>query len=171
MLPLDPIKLAIIALVALVVLGPDKLPAAARKVASVWSEVRNLQSSLQREVSGLVSELPLVDSVPASLPDAPGELIGRARSFLNGPTDPRQALYRSIGLSEADDGVTDGALAGSLAGPVDSPVDAPVDGAARGRGTDSGPGTDDPVPASIPILVPRSPGLAGTMTFGDPGAN
>jgi len=115
MLPLDPMKLAIIALVALVVLGPDKLPAAARKMASVWSDIRNLQSSLQREVTGLVSELPFADSLSEAGVVGPAEMVGRARTLLTAPLDPRQSLYRSIGLSEADDQAYDGAHDGALA--------------------------------------------------------
>ncbi|MHB8220151.1 MAG: Sec-independent protein translocase subunit TatA/TatB [Acidimicrobiales bacterium] len=102
MLPLDPLKLAIIALVALVVLGPDKLPAAARKAASVWSDVRRLQSSLQQEVHGVVSELPFADALPSLTSATTTELAGSALGALTRPADPRQALYRSIGLTGTD---------------------------------------------------------------------
>jgi Tat protein translocase TatB subunit len=91
MLDLDPAKLLIIAVVGVVVLGPDKLPAAAKKVSSLLSDLRRLQASVQQQVQQQV-DLPLMSELSGVLDD-----VARLRST----ADPRQAVYRSIGLSKA----------------------------------------------------------------------
>ena len=43
---LSPAKLLIVVLVAIVVLGPDKLPKLARQVGSLWGDFRRLRQRL-----------------------------------------------------------------------------------------------------------------------------
>ncbi len=86
---LDPAKLLIIGVVALVVLGPDKLPAAARKASSLLADLRRLQASLSQQVTETVGDHPLVTELTGVRDD-----LGRLRAAV----DPRQALYRTIGL-------------------------------------------------------------------------
>jgi len=155
MLPLDPLKLAIIAVVALVVLGPDKLPAAARKVASVWSDVRNFQSSIQSEVHGVISEMPFAESLSAPGSIGVSDLAGRARHALTAAVDPRQALYRSIGLTDTD------ARAPSSHDAGDQPV-VGVDGV-DGRGPRPLTGSLTPTTTSPESSMP--------LLLGDPSTN
>jgi Sec-independent protein translocase protein TatA len=86
---LDPAKLLIIGVVALVVLGPDKLPAAAKKASSLLADLRRLQASVSQQVTETVGDHPLVTELTGVRDD-----LGRLRAAV----DPRQALYRSIGL-------------------------------------------------------------------------
>lgn len=89
MLTLDPIKLLIVAVVALVVLGPDKLPAAARRTSSLLADLQRLRASIHQQVQEQVGDHPLVTDLSA----VRNQLMG-----LRATADPRQALYRSIGL-------------------------------------------------------------------------
>jgi sec-independent protein translocase protein TatB len=90
-LTLDPAKLLIIAVVALVVLGPDKLPAAARKISSLARDLQRLRASLHEQVHQSVGDHPLV----TELTDARDGLT-RVRAAV---ADPRQTLYRSVSSS------------------------------------------------------------------------
>ena len=58
MLNLDPAKLLVIAVVAVVLLGPDKLPQVARQIGSAWRALGVAQPSLEH---GRRSELDGVD--------------------------------------------------------------------------------------------------------------
>jgi TatA/E family protein of Tat protein translocase len=55
---LDPTKLLVILIVALVVLGPDKLPTVARQMGAAWGELRKLRERLETEVRGTFPDLP-----------------------------------------------------------------------------------------------------------------
>lgn len=46
----------VIALVALIILGPDKLPEAARKVGNVMAEVKQMSSGFKRELQGAMND-------------------------------------------------------------------------------------------------------------------
>ncbi len=138
MLSLDPAKLLLIGVVALVVLGPDKLPAAARKLSSLHADFQKLRTSLNTEVQKAVEGIPLAD-----------ELRGAHRTLQGaaGSLDPRQALYRAVGLT-GDPGVAaagDGPhLDPAVPGSIDLaaiPVEAPAPDDAR-RGTPVTAGLD-----------------------------
>ncbi|MDA8071063.1 MAG: twin-arginine translocase TatA/TatE family subunit [Actinomycetota bacterium] len=63
MLSLDPAKLLVVLLVALVVLGPDKLPRAARQAGAAWSQLRQWRTRLEEEVRGSFPDLPSTDVI------------------------------------------------------------------------------------------------------------
>ena len=58
MFDLSPIKILVIVAVALVLLGPDKLPEVARKLGSSWRALRQLQQRVEREVREVIPDLP-----------------------------------------------------------------------------------------------------------------
>jgi Sec-independent protein translocase protein TatA len=88
MLTLDPVKLLIVAVVALLVLGPDKLPAAARKTSSLLSDLRRLRGSLHQQIQDQVRDHPLATELTGARDD-----LVRLRAA----ADPRQFLERSTG--------------------------------------------------------------------------
>jgi sec-independent protein translocase protein TatB len=55
---LSPIKLIVIIAVALLLLGPDKLPEVAAKLGSAWSSLKNIQKKIESEVREVVPDLP-----------------------------------------------------------------------------------------------------------------
>jgi len=58
MVLLSPPKLAVIAVVALIVLGPDKLPATARRIGALWHDVRRWRAHIEDEVRAVFPDLP-----------------------------------------------------------------------------------------------------------------
>ncbi len=58
MLSLSPAKLLVILIVALVVLGPEKLPQVARQLGALWHDLRQWRSRMESEVRGAFPNLP-----------------------------------------------------------------------------------------------------------------
>jgi len=58
MLSLSPAKLLVILLVALIVLGPEKLPQVARQLGAAWHDLRKFRSRIEQEVRGTFPNLP-----------------------------------------------------------------------------------------------------------------
>lgn len=64
---LDPTKIAIVLVVALVVLGPEKLPGFTKQVGAWWGEFQKVRARLHEEINGAVTQInnvasPLADS-------------------------------------------------------------------------------------------------------------
>lgn len=49
-------ELVFIAMLGLIVLGPEKLPSAMRRAGKVYREIRNITSNMQREVNKVMEE-------------------------------------------------------------------------------------------------------------------
>jgi sec-independent protein translocase protein TatB len=60
---LSPAKLLVVLLVAIVVLGPDKLPKVARQIGSLWGDFRRLRERLETDVRGNVPDLPSTERI------------------------------------------------------------------------------------------------------------
>ena len=58
MFDLSPIKIILIIAVALLLLGPDKLPEVAEKLGSAWSSLKNIQKKIESEVRDVIPDLP-----------------------------------------------------------------------------------------------------------------
>lgn len=58
MLSLSPAKILVVLVIALIVLGPDKLPDVARQVGAMWGDLRKWRARLESEVRGTFPELP-----------------------------------------------------------------------------------------------------------------
>jgi TatA/E family protein of Tat protein translocase len=60
---LSPAKLLIILVVALVVLGPDKLPKMAKQIGSLWGDFRKFRERLETDVRGSFPDLPSTEKI------------------------------------------------------------------------------------------------------------
>jgi sec-independent protein translocase protein TatB len=58
MLNLDPAKLLVIAVVAIILLGPDKLPQVARQVGAAWRSFNEFRHRMETEVRSSIPDLP-----------------------------------------------------------------------------------------------------------------
>ncbi len=58
---LDPAKLLVILVLALILLGPERLPRAARQIGAFWHDLTRLRERLEREVRDAVPDLDLPD--------------------------------------------------------------------------------------------------------------
>ena len=60
---LSPAKVLIILVVALVVLGPDKLPKVAKQIGALWGEFRKFRERLESDVRSSFPDLPSTDTI------------------------------------------------------------------------------------------------------------
>jgi TatA/E family protein of Tat protein translocase len=60
---LSPAKLLVVLVVAVIVLGPDKLPKLARQVGSLWGDFRRLRQRLETDVRGNFPDLPSTERI------------------------------------------------------------------------------------------------------------
>lgn len=63
---LDPAKLLVILVLALILLGPERLPRAARQIGSFWRDLAKLRERLEKEVRESMPDLdlPPIPSIP-----------------------------------------------------------------------------------------------------------
>ena len=67
---LDPVKLLVIGVVALVVLGPDQLPKLARMAGALRADLRRWRARLDQEVRGAFPDLPASHEIAAAVRSA-----------------------------------------------------------------------------------------------------
>ena len=60
---LSPAKLLVVLLVAVIVLGPDKLPKVARQIGTLWGDFRRLRERLETDVRGNFPDLPSTEKI------------------------------------------------------------------------------------------------------------
>ena len=63
MLNLDPAKLLVIAVVAIILLGPDKLPQVARQVGAAWRSFNEFRHRMETEVRNTMPDLPSTSEI------------------------------------------------------------------------------------------------------------
>lgn len=63
MLSLSPLKLVIVVVVALVLIGPDKLPKMARQIGAAWNGLRSFRERIESEVRENVPDLPATHDI------------------------------------------------------------------------------------------------------------
>ena len=108
---LSPAKLLVVLLVAIVVLGPDKLPKVARQVGSLWGDFRRLRQRLESDVRGNFPDLPSTDKIT--------QAVRSPISFLDSLADTHAADNEAAGPaadeSPPPDPVGDGVVASGVA--------------------------------------------------------
>lgn len=111
MFNLDPGKLLVIGVVAILVLGPDRLPAAARKVGATWTSFNEFRHRMESEVRQSIPDLPSSDEL-VRLARSPSALLSHFSEAGVGADAPAEA--------EADGAVV--TVATVEPSPVSSPV-------------------------------------------------
>lgn len=84
-------ELVFIAMLGLIVLGPEKLPSAMRRAGKVYREIRNVTSNMQREVNKVMEEPIREVRKMVNEPVAEVKRTVRAEPVLNKPV-PDQAV-------------------------------------------------------------------------------
>src|SRR5580698_10356306 len=122
MLSLSPAKLLVILVIALIVLGPEKLPQVARQIGAAWHDLRDWRSRIESEVRGTFPNLPPTHEV--------AEAVRSPLAFLDRLADEHErAVQGDADPAEPADGV------GS-----DTPGPAPPPGAGADNGSVPGNG-------------------------------
>jgi TatA/E family protein of Tat protein translocase len=144
MLSLNPEKLLIVLIVALVLLGPDKLPKLARQMGAGWAKLRAFQQRIESEVRETMPDLPTSQEI-ARIARSPVSYLSSMAASGHHQLVPDPAV--PVGEVSPEGG----------AWPVDprAPRDAP---SSNGHG------------ASEPTLV-RPVGIPGHQVPVDPGMN
>ena len=104
MLNLDPSKFLLIAVVAILVLGPEKLPGAARQAGAMWRTCSEFRHHLEAQVRSNVPDLPSTTDL-ARLAHSPLAFLDQVGDpsidAVPGPEDPAQTLWITAGGSES----------------------------------------------------------------------
>ena len=148
MFNLDPGKLIVIAVIAIILLGPDKLPQVARQVGGAWRSFGEFRRRMESEVRATMPDLP-----PTS------EIARLARS-------PAALLHHLSTLSEDEPAAADGTAgeepAAGAAAPASS-ASAPAPAApvvAPDGDTAPGTGSNGSAPSPPPVVRPPSEAIA-----------
>lgn len=147
---LDPAKVLVILVIALVVLGPERLPRAARQLGTAWRELTRLRDQVTEEVRAAIPDV-----------DVPRIAPGAVSGFLRDLTSSHGSeITAGASSGETGDGelVSTEALAHGAAstelfrhGPL--PTGRPPAGAPDAPGRSIG------APAAVPSPAPDDPGM------------
>lgn len=66
---ISPVKILVVVVVALLVLGPDRLPEMTRKAGKAWGDFRRLRAGLESQVRDVIGDVP---GLGGPLPTSPG---------------------------------------------------------------------------------------------------
>ncbi len=173
MLSLSPAKLLVILVIALVVLGPEKLPQVARQVGAAWHELRQWRSRLETEVRGTFPNLPPTHEVaeavrsPLAFLDRLADEHERAASGDTTETNLAASTADAQGMGPAPPSVG-AAPSATEAGTVAPPGAGSVahNGSVGGNGSSAGassgteatPGADAAARRGFPV-VPDDPSM------------
>jgi len=80
---LDPAKILVVLVIAMIVLGPEKLPRAARQLGAAWRELTRVREKIESEVRSAIPHLEDLD-LPR-LPRNPGSAVSGFLSDLTRP--------------------------------------------------------------------------------------
>jgi sec-independent protein translocase protein TatB len=114
MLSLTPAKLLVILVIALIVLGPEKLPQVARQIGAAWHDLRQWRSRIESEVRGAFPDLPPTNEV-ANIVRSPLAFLDRLadeheKALSEAPTASAEA---SEAVGPGPPGSTNGSVAGN----------------------------------------------------------
>lgn len=113
MFSLSPAKLLVLVVIALIVLGPDKLPQLARQLGSAWADLRKWRARLESDVRSNFPDLP-----------SPQEVVQAVRSplsFLDRLADAQEALDDDVGRNGSQENAHNGSRPGAVDGNESGP--------------------------------------------------
>jgi sec-independent protein translocase protein TatB len=146
MFNLDPGKLLVIAVIAIILLGPDRLPQVARQLGGAWRSFNEFRHRMETEVRSTMPDLPSTSEI-ARLARSPSALLNHLSTMSPDTETPGEAPDGSFQPPTTADTAGNGSVAADPpAGPPAAP--APV---TEGH----------PVPRTGPseVIVPGDPTL------------
>ena len=170
MFNLDPGKLIVIAVVAIILLGPDKLPQFARQVGGAWRTFNDFRHRMESEVRSTMPDLPPTSEI-ARLARSPSALLTHLSNL---PSDDEQApdgSFQPPAASAAANGAGEGTPNGAVSpggahdesdvggtGGVDG-AGVPSDGGVAGTAPHATNGRPAVAPQPADVAVPADPTL------------
>ncbi len=146
MFNLDPGKLLVIAVIAIILLGPDRLPQVARQVGGAWRSFNEFRHRMETEVRSSMPDLPSTSEI-ARLARSPSALLNHLSTMSPDAETPGEAPDGSFQPPAPADGAGNGSVA------VDALPAPEVDQTPMAA--------DPPVPSAGPteVIVPGDPTL------------
>src|SRR3984957_2434825 len=114
MFNLDPGKLLVIAVVAIILLGPDRLPQVARQVGGAWRSFNEFRHRMETEVRNSMPDLPATSEI-ARLARSPSALLNHLSSMASDDEAPPEAADGSFQQPVPPDAAANGAAANGAA--------------------------------------------------------
>jgi sec-independent protein translocase protein TatB len=139
-LNLDPAKLLIIAVVAVVLLGPERLPQVARQMGAAWRTFNEFRHRIETDVRSAVPDLPSIQDI-SRLARSPTALLNHLSTMAPESGDTTTTTH-------TDDGATSDSGGGQGVtgqGPSDA------------SGTEPSDIETPPAPTPVPAAVPEAP--------------
>ena len=93
---LSPAKILVILVVALVVLGPDKLPKVAKQIGGLWGDFRRFRQRLETDVRGSFPDLPPTDKI--------AQAVRSPLSFLGQLAEAHESEHGAVSAPAAGSG-------------------------------------------------------------------
>ena len=144
MFNLDPGKLLVIGVVAIILLGPDRLPQVARQLGGAWRSFNEFRHRMESEVRNTMPDLPPTSEI-ARLARSPSALLNHL-SNMSSDEEPPDGSFQPPTLDE--DGTTPASTNGNVA-------PAPAAEAAAGADAESAePTATTPRAPSTPTPTP-----------------
>jgi sec-independent protein translocase protein TatB len=171
MLNLDPGKLLVIGVVAIILLGPDRLPQVARQLGGAWRSFNEFRHRMESEVRNTMPDLPPTSEI-ARLARSPSALLNHLSTMstdeapdgsFEPPTPPSENGTSAPAGTDADNST---AAPPPEAGTDHQPAPAP-EPAHPPAATPAVPGPS----ASPAPRPPRAPQPSGVVVPGDPTLN
>jgi sec-independent protein translocase protein TatB len=167
MLNLDPGKLLVIGVVAIILLGPDRLPQVARQLGGAWRSFNEFRHRMESEVRNTMPDLPPTSEI-ARLARSPSALLNHLSNM-------------SPESEEEPDGSFQPPAPASPNGNA-AVADAPADTATGASADPHARPTQEPAPGTTPVSPPRptpihverpprTPQSSGVVVPGDPTLN
>jgi sec-independent protein translocase protein TatB len=171
MFNLDPGKLLVIGVVAIILLGPDRLPQVARQLGGAWRSFNEFRHRMESEVRNTMPDLPPTSEI-ARLARSPSALLNHL-SNMSSDEEP-DGSFQPPTLKD-EDGTADAdadadAQAGGHAHVTENGSGAPPAAAETAAGSGVAPAE----PTSAPIRPDRptpAPQPSGVVVPGDPTLN
>jgi sec-independent protein translocase protein TatB len=178
MLNLDPGKLLVIGVVAIILLGPDRLPQVARQIGGAWRAFNEFRHRMETQVRDTMPDLPDTAEI-ARLARSPSALLNHLSNMAADEEPDGSFQPPNLNGENANAGaVADGDVADATA--ADATAQAPAAAAASDAETNGHvppaqgavPTTPPPPPAPINVeRPPRAPKPSGVVVPGDPTLN
>ena len=151
MFNLDPAKLLVIAIVAIILLGPDKLPQVAKQAGAAWRTFNEFRHRMESEVRNTMPDLPPTSEI-ARLARSPSALLTHLSNMAPDEEASADGQTNGDGTAASDGSVpeAEGAAAGAPAAPAAADSGS---GAAPTNGTTSSGAVDG---AAEPVAPAQS---------------
>jgi sec-independent protein translocase protein TatB len=179
MLNLDPAKLLVIAVVAIILLGPDRLPQLARQIGGAWRSFNEFRRRMETEVRSTMPDLPPTSEI-ARLARSPSALLAHLSNLSE---DGDEEAAGAEGVEGTDGGPAAGAAADTEPGETTNGLEPAgaadsVTGNGSHRATDGSPHAAEDPASATPVVPPTPIAPAApvapspeTVVSGDPTLN